>query len=105
MDVELAKTFLEVVNAGSFIKASERLHVTQTAVTARVRSLEQLLDCTLFVRNRAGARLTAQGKSSLPTPRRWCRPGNMPATRCGCPKATKPASTWVAKPACGIRCC
>lgn len=62
MDIELAKTFLEVVNAGSFIKASERLHVTQTAVTARVRSLEQLLDCTLFVRNRAGARLTAQGE-------------------------------------------
>lgn len=62
MDIELAKTFLEVVNAGSFIRASERLHVTQTAVTARIRSLEDELQCQLFVRNRSGARLTPEGE-------------------------------------------
>lgn len=62
MDIELAKTFLEVVSTGSFIKASERLHITQTAVTARIRTLEQQLDCTLFTRNRTGARLTPQGE-------------------------------------------
>ncbi len=62
MDIELAKTFLEVVSAGSFIRASERLHITQTAVTARVRTLEELLECQLFVRNRSGARLTPEGE-------------------------------------------
>ncbi|MCK9469626.1 MAG: LysR family transcriptional regulator, partial [Porticoccaceae bacterium] len=34
--------------------AAERLYVTQTAVTARIRNLEGQLGCRLFVRNRAG---------------------------------------------------
>lgn len=62
MDVVLARTFLEIVGAGSFIAAAERLHVTQTAVSARVRALEDLLQRRLFVRNRGGARLTPAGE-------------------------------------------
>lgn len=63
MDIELARTFLEIARSGSFIAAAERLHVTQTAITARVQNLESQLDCRLFVRNRAGARLTANGEA------------------------------------------
>lgn len=66
MDISLIRTFMEVVNSGSFIKASERLHVTQTAVTARIRSLEQELGSRLFVRNRSGAKLTLEGENFLP---------------------------------------
>ena len=55
MDIDLARTFLEIVRTGSFVAAAERLHVTQTTITARVQNLEQQLDCRLFVRNRAGA--------------------------------------------------
>ncbi|MNZ41086.1 HTH-type transcriptional regulator GltR [compost metagenome] len=62
MDIELARTFLEIVRSGSFVAAAERLHVTQTTITARVQNLESQLDCRLFVRNRAGARLTADGE-------------------------------------------
>lgn len=62
MDIEQAKTFLEIVRAGSFIAAARGLHVTQTTVTARVRNLEQQLGCRLFVRNRSGARLTPDGE-------------------------------------------
>ncbi|WP_417551631.1 LysR family transcriptional regulator [Marinomonas fungiae] len=62
MDVELAKTFLEIMQSGTFAKASERLHVTQTTVTARVQTLEQQLGCKVFVRNRLGARLTPEGE-------------------------------------------
>jgi DNA-binding transcriptional LysR family regulator len=62
MDIDLARTFLEIVRSGSFVAAAERLHVTQTTITARVQNLEQQLDCRLFVRNRAGARLTADGE-------------------------------------------
>lgn len=62
MDIDLARTFLEVVRTGSFMAAAERLYVTQTAVTARIRNLEGQLGCRLFVRNRAGARLTADGE-------------------------------------------
>lgn len=63
MDIELARTFIEIVRCGSFIAAAERLHVTQTAITARVQNLESQLGCKLFVRNRAGARLTANGEA------------------------------------------
>jgi len=62
MDIELARTFLEIMRAGSFLEASERLHVTQTTVTARMNSLEEKLGHRLFVRNRSGARLTMDGE-------------------------------------------
>lgn len=62
MDTELARTFLTVVSAGNFVKAAERLFVTQSAVSARIQSLEQQLGCRLFVRNKAGAFLTAEGQ-------------------------------------------
>ena len=62
MDIDLARTFLEIIRSGSFIATAERMHITQTAVTARVRSLELQLGCRLFIRNRAGARLTSDGE-------------------------------------------
>ena len=37
MDINLARTFLEIVTTRNFLRAAERLHVTQTAVSARVR--------------------------------------------------------------------
>lgn len=66
MGISLIRTFMEVVYSGSFIKAAERLHITQTAVTARIQSLEQELGCKLFIRNRSGAKLTPEGESFLP---------------------------------------
>jgi DNA-binding transcriptional LysR family regulator len=65
MDITLARTFLEIVAAGNFIRAAERLHVTQTAVSVRVQTLEELLDRQLFVRNKRGATLTPAGEQFL----------------------------------------
>jgi DNA-binding transcriptional LysR family regulator len=62
LDIILARTFLEVVATGSFLIASERLHVTQTAVSARIRTLEDQLGRRLFIRNKSGARLTPAGE-------------------------------------------
>lgn len=62
MDTELARTFLAVAAAGSFVAAAERLHVTQSTVSTRIRTLEQSLGCPLFVRNKAGAVLTDAGR-------------------------------------------
>ena len=56
MDTELARTFLTVVAAGNFVSAAERLHVTQSTVSARIRTLEEQLGCRLFTRNKAGTR-------------------------------------------------
>ena len=65
MDITLARTFLEIVATRSFLRAASRLHVTQTAVSARVRTLEELLGRQLFVRNKAGASLTSAGEHFL----------------------------------------
>lgn len=51
-----------VVAAGNFVSAAERLHVTQSTVSARIKELEQQLGCTLFVRNKAGTTLTPAGR-------------------------------------------
>lgn len=65
MDTELARTFLEIVSTGSFIRAAERLNVGQTTVSARIRTLEQQLGRPLFVRNKSGASLTPAGEQFL----------------------------------------
>ncbi|MCP1604904.1 LysR family transcriptional regulator [Pseudomonas citronellolis] len=65
MDIDLTRTFLEIARHGSFVAAAERMHVTQTAITARIQKLESHLNCKLFVRNRAGARLTADGEAFI----------------------------------------
>lgn len=62
MDINQARTFLEIAHGGSFVAAGERLRITQTAVSARIRALEELLGRRLFVRNKAGARLTPAGE-------------------------------------------
>jgi len=66
MDIGLARTFLAIAVGGSFLRASEQLHVTQTAVSARIKALESLLGRPLFVRNKAGASLTPAGEQFLP---------------------------------------
>jgi DNA-binding transcriptional LysR family regulator len=65
MDIELAKTFLEIVATGSFMRAAERLNVGQTTVSARIRALETQLGRPLFVRNKSGATLTPAGEQFL----------------------------------------
>jgi LysR family transcriptional regulator, flagellar master operon regulator len=65
MDIGTARTFLEIVKTGSFVGAAANLNLTQTAVSARIRVLEQQLDRKLFIRNKAGARLTSAGDQFL----------------------------------------
>lgn len=65
MDITLARTFLEIVSSRSFVQAAERLHVTQTAISARVKALEEALGRQLFVRSKAGASLTPAGERFL----------------------------------------
>ena len=62
MDIDRTRTFLEIVHTGSFLKAADRLHVTQTTVSARIRTLEEGLGRRLFVRTRNGATLTPAGR-------------------------------------------
>lgn len=62
MDITLLKTFLEVSATGSFVSASERLYVTQSAVSLRIQRLEDTLGKPLFTRSKAGAEMTNAGR-------------------------------------------
>ena len=61
MDVDLARTFLAVVETGSFVEAANQVYVTQSTVSARIKTLEERLGKVLFERSKAGASLTAAG--------------------------------------------
>jgi DNA-binding transcriptional LysR family regulator len=63
-------TFVAVAEEGSFTRASERLHVVQSAVSAGVRTLERELGVTLFDRTTHRVRLSDAGDALLPEARR-----------------------------------
>jgi DNA-binding transcriptional LysR family regulator len=72
LDMELRQlmTFVAVAEEGSFTRASERLHVVQSAVSASIRKLERELDVTLFDRSTHQVRLTDAGTALMPEARR-----------------------------------
>ncbi|MGB5324535.1 MAG: LysR family transcriptional regulator [Pseudomonadales bacterium] len=61
MDLELLRTFLEVNRFRHFGKAAEVLHVTQAAISARIKLLERELGTQLFVRRYHHLELTPEG--------------------------------------------
>jgi LysR family transcriptional regulator, flagellar master operon regulator len=65
VDIELARTFVEIVKTRSFVRAAEQLNVSQTTVSARIRALEEQLGRPLFIRNKSGASLTPAGEQFL----------------------------------------
>ncbi|EQC02051.1 HTH-type transcriptional regulator HdfR [Photorhabdus temperata] len=66
MDTELLKTFLEVSKTRHFGRAAESLYLTQSAVSFRIRQLENQLGANLFTRHRNNIRLTAAGERLVP---------------------------------------
>ncbi|WP_050929670.1 LysR family transcriptional regulator [Aestuariivita boseongensis] len=65
MNIEQLRTFLAVVRYGGVRKAALALHLTQPAVTARIKNLEETLACELFERRAGGMRLTKRGELLL----------------------------------------
>ena len=63
------KAFYEVSRQQSFTKAAEELGLTQSALSHRIRKLEESLETTLLVRDPAGIRLTETGTRLL----EYCR--------------------------------
>lgn len=61
MDLELLRTFLELHRSRHFGRTAAALHLTQAAVSSRLKTLETLLDVTLFERSRRDMRLTPEG--------------------------------------------
>ncbi|MEZ5758242.1 MAG: LysR family transcriptional regulator [Emcibacteraceae bacterium] len=65
MDIPQIKTFIAVADTGSFIAAAEKVYVTQSTVSIRIKNLEDQLGTYLFERSKQGARLTFAGRQFL----------------------------------------
>lgn len=63
------EAFFTCAQTRHFTKAAERLHITQSALSQRIKNLEEELEATLFIRDRAGLRMTEQGEELL----RYCQ--------------------------------
>ena len=66
MDIRFLVTFMEVAQTRHFGKAAENLYLTPSAVSARIKQLEEYFNSALFVRNRNSLQLTAAGEKLLP---------------------------------------
>lgn len=62
MDWDKLRIFHAVADAGSLTHAGDTLHLSQSAVSRQIRSLEESLNVTLFHRHARGLILTEQGE-------------------------------------------
>ena len=62
MDVDLARTLLAIVEMGSFKEAASKLNLTQSTISARVKTLEDVVGRRLLERSKAGVQLTPAGE-------------------------------------------
>lgn len=62
MKIEHIRTFLEISDCGNFNRAAETLNVTQSTVSARVKSMEESFGRSLFKRSHKGVELTYAGQ-------------------------------------------
>ena len=65
MDLHQLETFVVVAREGSITRASELLHLSQPAVSAHIKAIEDALDVVLFERTPRGMSLTSDGKRLL----------------------------------------
>lgn len=65
-DLQTLRAFVTVAREGSVSRAAEKLHLTQPAVSLKLKQLQQGLDLTLFRRRPQGLALTPDGHALLP---------------------------------------
>lgn len=61
MNLVSLETFLAIVETGNLVRASQRMNVTQSTVTARLKAIEDELGQILLHRAKSGVRMTAAG--------------------------------------------
>ena len=74
MDANLLKymAFVKTVEYGSFTRAAEVLHYSQSGISRMIADLEKEWHVSLLERSRSGVRLTSDGMELLPVARNLC---------------------------------
>ena len=67
MDIQNIRAFLAVADTGSFSRAADKLFITQPAISKRISTLEESLDCQLFDRLGKSIQLTQAGEALIPS--------------------------------------
>lgn len=65
MDLRQLEYFVAVAEERNFTRAAERVHISQSGVSAQIRQLERELGAELFDRSARTATLTVAGKAAL----------------------------------------
>lgn len=66
MEISQVETFLAVATFGGFHRAAEALRISQPAVSARIKALEESLGVSLFARSRGGLVVSEAGRTFRP---------------------------------------
>jgi DNA-binding transcriptional LysR family regulator len=70
LDPLLLRSFVAIIDTGSFTRAGERVHLTQSTISQQIRRLEQQLGCPLLDRSGRQVVTTAEGEKLLGLARR-----------------------------------
>ncbi len=73
MSITLLRTFVAIVDTGSFQAAADRVFVSPAAVSQQMRTLEANFQASLFDRSRRTPQLTVQGRALVPRAREVLR--------------------------------
>ncbi len=65
MNLTFLQTFITIIETGSLVRASQKLNVTQSTITARLKTLEDELGQSLLIRKKSGVTLTPVGTKLL----------------------------------------
>jgi DNA-binding transcriptional LysR family regulator len=66
VDLRQLEYFLAVADEANFTRAAERVHISQSGISAQIRELERQLGTALFDRSGRVATLTVAGEAALP---------------------------------------
>lgn len=73
LDLDQLQTFITIADIGSFTRAAEEVHRTQSAVSMQMRRLEERVGKQLFEKDGRTNRLTEDGERLLAYARRLIR--------------------------------
>ncbi len=65
LELRHLRSLLTIQQTGNLVKAAERLHVTQSALSHQIKTLERHYDAPLYLRNSKPLRLTAAGEKLI----------------------------------------
>lgn len=73
LDIDQLRTFVAIADSGSFTRAAETVHKTQSAVSMQMKRLEERVGRPIFERDGRQSRLTDEGERLLDYARRIVR--------------------------------